>query len=175
MTVAAVLALIALAIVLVALVRDRGAVGPPAVRAPTFDGLPAPSDLAGIELPAAMTGYDPAAVEALLDEVRGAYAELWSAAGADGRDRAAQAFARRRGAFGPASPRWSTGHVGDERRPWTRLPAQPGSGPVSALGSADGLGELRAEVSLAALDPGTPPMDSALDPVSPPWGPAGIR
>lgn len=135
MVVAVVASLAALVIVLVAYARDEPL--DPAPPGPRWGPLPSPSDVAQVELPLALPGYEPAAVEATLSALGDAYADLLAVADARTLERARHRAALRLGVAtevateGPAVP---TGT------------AEAGTG---APGERDELEALRTEAALA--------------------------
>lgn len=142
MPVAIVASLLGLVAVLVAYYRD-----PPLaerrVVLPDWDLLPDPADLARVEFPIAVPGYDPATVEFHFDLVTRAYADLLAAATPDVISRARHRAAVRQGLDPDQLP-----------PPPTRAVDQPPVQTALAAPTAEGLDAeaLRAEAALADLD-----------------------
>lgn len=141
MPVAIVASLLGLVAVLVAYYRD-----PPlaerTVAPPDWDVLPSPADLARIEFPVAVPGYDPATVEFHFDLVTRAYADLLAVASPEVIARARHRAAVRLGLDPDLIP-----------PPPTRTPeAAPGESALVAQGEGADAEALRAEAALADLD-----------------------
>lgn len=139
MAVAIVASLLGLLAVLLAYYRD-----PPlaqrGIRTPDWDVLPDPAEVARLEFPIAIPGYDPATVELHFDLLNRAYADLLAAAPPEIIARARHRAAVRRGIDPDAIP--------------VRSPARPPSDTaltpiVAEHADAEAL---RAEAALADLD-----------------------
>jgi hypothetical protein len=141
MPVAIVASLLGLVVVLVAYYRD-----PPLeerrVRVPDWDVLPDPGDLARIEFPIAVPGYDPATVEFHFDLLARAYADLLAAATPEVVARARHRAAVRQGLDPEQLP-----------PPVTRAADQPADSALAPVADEGVDAEaLRAEAALADLD-----------------------
>lgn len=141
MTLAVLAAVVGLVTVLVALYRDRSVVpdAPPLVL--DWDPLPSVADVHRLELPLAVPGYEPAAVDTAVDTLARAYADLLAEAPPDVRARAYRRAAVRLGVEATDLP----AHLG------TGLPAPDGDA-ASAGDVEDPLEPLRAAAALATLD-----------------------
>jgi hypothetical protein len=142
MPVAIVASLLGLVAVLVAYYRD-----PPMaerrVEAPDWDVLPDPGDLARVEFPIAVPGYDPATVEFHFDLVTRAYGDLLAVAPPEIVARARHRAAVRLGLDPDAIPPPPTRAV--EQPPGTALS-------IAVAGEGADAEALRAEAALADLD-----------------------
>ena len=142
MPVAIVASLLGLVAVLVAYYRD-----PPlaerGVRLPDWDVLPDPGDLARVEFPVAVPGYDPATVEFHFDLVTRAYADLLAAATPEVITRARHRAAVRLGLDPELLPPPTT-RAAEPPTAHTALAAAPDEGADAEA--------LRAEAALADLD-----------------------
>ena len=141
MPVAIVASLLGLVAVLVAYYRD-----PPLaerrVAAPDWDLLPSPGDLARIEFPVAVPGYDPATVEFHFDLLTRAYSDLLAVAPPEVIAKARHRAAVRLGLDPDQIP-----------PPPTRTPeAAAGDSALVAQGEGADAEALRAEAALADLD-----------------------
>lgn len=143
MPVAIVVSLLGLAAVLVAYYRD-----PPLVERrlepPDWGLLPDPADMARLEFPLAIPGYDPATVEFHFELVTRAYADLLAAATPEVIARARQRAALRQG-LDPDDVPPATAATPD---PSALTPLVPEGHDTAAL---------RAEAALADLDAAQPP------------------
>jgi hypothetical protein len=146
MALAIVASLLGLVTVLVAYYRD-----PPleerTLVAPGWDVLPDPAEVARVEFPIAVPGYDPATVEFLFDLLTRAYADLLAVAPPEVVERARHRAAVRRG-------------IDPEMLPPRDL-SQPPAATPAALGALAPEGPdaaaLRAEAALADLETAAPP------------------
>ncbi|HWB72447.1 MAG TPA: DivIVA domain-containing protein [Egibacteraceae bacterium] len=139
MPVAVLLCLVGLAVVLVVLARDEP-VDVPGPQAPDWDLLPTPADVARVEFPLSLPGYDPATVEVYLDALAGAYEDLLAVATPEVLARARRRAALRRGLAGGDAEAEAGGG---------QLPARSTIAPAAG----DDAEALRLEAALAALDP----------------------
>lgn len=141
MTLAVLAAAVGLVTVLVALYRDRSVVTDAPALVLDWDPLPAVVDVNRLELPLAVPGYEPAAVDTAIDTLARAYADLLAEAPPDVRARAYRRAAVRLG----VDPTDLPPHLG------TGLPAADGD-PAAAGEVEDPLEPLRAAAALATLD-----------------------
>ncbi len=146
----AVALLLGLVTVLLAVYRDPE-LQPPRPAAPDWDLLPMPADVARIDFPLALPGYDPASVETHLEVLRRAYEDVVAVAPPEVLARARRRAAERAGVAleedhpvppAGARPAWPPPPPADPSEPW---PATDGDA-------------LRLEAVLSSVDhqPGRP-------------------
>jgi hypothetical protein len=142
MPVAIVASLLGLAAVLIAYYRDAP-IAQRSLRAPEWDLLPDPAEVARVEFPVAVPGYDPASVELHFDLLTRAYADLLAAATPEVISRARHRVAVRRGLDPDVSPPTAPAVI----RPVTEtalMPMEPESANAEALRAEAALAELAA-------------------------------
>lgn len=153
MAVVVVACLIGLVAVALALLRDRPLAD--RLRAPDWDPLPAPVDVARVDFPLAFPGYDPATVELTLETLNDAYADLLAVAPPAVVERARRRAALRAGREPAAA-------VSGPRAPgrWSPVPGGSDDNGNHENGSQDnGSGDneaLRTEAALAAVGASAP-------------------
>lgn len=140
MTLAVLAAVTGLVTVLVALYRDRSEYSDAPAIVLEWDPLPSVADVNRLELPLAVPGYEPAAVDTAMDTLARAYADLLAEAPSDVRARAYRRAAVRLG----VDPSELPPHLGT-----TPLAGDPAPRPGDVV---DPLEPLRAAAALATID-----------------------
>lgn len=138
--------LLGLVTVLLAVYRDAALDAPrPAV--PEWDLLPMPADVARIDFPLAIPGYDPASVETHLEVLRRAYEDVVAVAPPEVLARARRRAAERAGITLADDP---AAEPGDGRPAWA--PPVADQDPPESWPASDG-DALRLEAALSQVDP----------------------